>query len=432
MTEILSTEITDSTAFTGIFDILQEAVDIRLTREYEKGRLLGTNYSSVYLGSMESAIQQSVAYVLGRQSASAQADLLIVEALKADNEADLIEAQRLKVQAEVLLVKAETAKAIEAAKILGKELELAEQELLIKQQEVLIKIEQLELSKQQVITEAAKTQTDYPNRIAGTDLITGTMGAERDLITQRLATEVAQVGGYYSSNTHTFHPIDESLIQGILGNSITESKAKADLVREEQRLVTNKSYAEQARYKDVVDTPQGETFDVKGSIGAETALVREKQRLTTNESYATQSKYKDVVDTSDGYQLAVAGLAGAEIEKMASQNLAERTKFVDFYTEGVNNDPVQVTGSAGAQRDLLRQKIATETAQTSGSPSGVMGAQIALYGEQAAAFDKDQISKRYRTDADVWIARFVSDANNAGTVGSWADGTSVAQEEFVG
>ncbi len=76
MTAILITEITNGTiSGTGAFDELMKAVTAHLEDQYNKGRITGTDYATVYLGSIQSAMAQAVQFVLGKQAADKQADL---------------------------------------------------------------------------------------------------------------------------------------------------------------------------------------------------------------------------------------------------------------------------------------------------------------------------------------------------------------------
>jgi hypothetical protein len=60
----------------GIFDDLMEAVNTHLAAQFNLGRLTGTDYATVYLGAIQSSLQNSVQFVLGRQQADKQADLI--------------------------------------------------------------------------------------------------------------------------------------------------------------------------------------------------------------------------------------------------------------------------------------------------------------------------------------------------------------------
>ena len=73
----------------GVFDDVMETVNKHLDAQYKLGRITGTDYATVYLGAMQSALQQAVAFVLGKD--------------KTNSEILLIDAQELKVDAETAL-----------------------------------------------------------------------------------------------------------------------------------------------------------------------------------------------------------------------------------------------------------------------------------------------------------------------------------------
>lgn len=64
---------------TGVFDDLMEAVNAHLDAQYNLGRLTGADYATVYLGAIQSSLQNSVQFVLGKQQADKQADLLATQ-----------------------------------------------------------------------------------------------------------------------------------------------------------------------------------------------------------------------------------------------------------------------------------------------------------------------------------------------------------------
>ena len=70
MPTIAITEITQGTLTgTGVFDKLMASVTAHLDDQYSKGRITGAEYATVYLGAVQSAMQQSVSFVLGEQQA---------------------------------------------------------------------------------------------------------------------------------------------------------------------------------------------------------------------------------------------------------------------------------------------------------------------------------------------------------------------------
>lgn len=89
---------------TGAFDVLMRANKAHLESEYQKNRIKGPEYSTVYLGSLESVMQTALQFLLNKD--------------KADLEAQLIQAQIEKVNAEIDLVKQQTANAAIEAEVL--------------------------------------------------------------------------------------------------------------------------------------------------------------------------------------------------------------------------------------------------------------------------------------------------------------------------
>ena len=56
----------------GVFDKLMMAVNGNISIQYETGRLTGSEYSNVYLGSMQSVIAESMKFILNKKSVEKQ------------------------------------------------------------------------------------------------------------------------------------------------------------------------------------------------------------------------------------------------------------------------------------------------------------------------------------------------------------------------
>lgn len=63
-----------SATYTGIFDVLMEAVNQQIYKQWEANRITGTDYANVYLGAMQTVLQQSVQFALNAETAGLQAD----------------------------------------------------------------------------------------------------------------------------------------------------------------------------------------------------------------------------------------------------------------------------------------------------------------------------------------------------------------------
>lgn len=80
-TDIVVSDLTNSTGVTngvadgtGVFDKLMNTVNSYLDDQYTRGRLKGTDYANVLLGSIQSVVAQSMQYLLQEQLTEAQVD----------------------------------------------------------------------------------------------------------------------------------------------------------------------------------------------------------------------------------------------------------------------------------------------------------------------------------------------------------------------
>ena len=79
-TEISLNDLTNGTIVSqewqgaGVFDVLIAAVNKNIEIQFSKGRITGSNYADVYLGSMQAVLQQSVEFLLRKDLTEAQID----------------------------------------------------------------------------------------------------------------------------------------------------------------------------------------------------------------------------------------------------------------------------------------------------------------------------------------------------------------------
>jgi mannose-1-phosphate guanylyltransferase len=94
MTDIAITDLTSGSlddnndwSGTGVFDKLIEAVNKNIEGQYNKGRISGSDYANVYLGSMQSVLTQSIAYVLQEKLTEEELKVLYVDRILKDKQA---------------------------------------------------------------------------------------------------------------------------------------------------------------------------------------------------------------------------------------------------------------------------------------------------------------------------------------------------------
>lgn len=81
---------------TGVFDVLMRSIDSHLDKQYISGRIKGSDYATVYLGALQTVLQQSIAFVLAEQKAEKELDLLDEQILASTNDRAIKSAQSAK------------------------------------------------------------------------------------------------------------------------------------------------------------------------------------------------------------------------------------------------------------------------------------------------------------------------------------------------
>ena len=77
MTTIAVTDLTQSTLEgTGVFDVLMRANKAHLEAEFNKNRIKGAEYATVYLGSLTQVMQTALQFLLTKEKTDLEAQLL--------------------------------------------------------------------------------------------------------------------------------------------------------------------------------------------------------------------------------------------------------------------------------------------------------------------------------------------------------------------
>lgn len=161
MTTLAISTLTEATTEgTGVFDVLMRANKAHLEAEFNKNRIKGPEYATVYLGSLTQVLQTSVQFLLAGEKLDLEKQLLEQQILLAQVEVIKANALVKQTEAQTELVKQQTANLIaEGLNIpkqgdlldaqalhTSKQAAIAEQEILVKQQQVLIAKEELKVA----------------------------------------------------------------------------------------------------------------------------------------------------------------------------------------------------------------------------------------------------------------------------------------------
>ena len=113
MSDIKITDLTNKTTGavgTGVFDVIAESVKLHLQEEFSEGKITGAEYATVYLGALQSTLQQSMTFLLSEQEASKKIELLEQQILEAQERIDLVIAQTAKAYEDIDASRAKTAR----------------------------------------------------------------------------------------------------------------------------------------------------------------------------------------------------------------------------------------------------------------------------------------------------------------------------------
>ena len=101
VTPIVVADLTEATLHGGgVFDLLMRASKEHLEQEFQKNRIKGGEYSSVYLGSLTAVLQQAVQFLLSKDKAANEAALVEAQIRLADAQVALAAQQLLNTKAE--------------------------------------------------------------------------------------------------------------------------------------------------------------------------------------------------------------------------------------------------------------------------------------------------------------------------------------------
>jgi hypothetical protein len=218
MSEITINDLTEvSTQGEGVFDKLMSSVQLRLNDEFEKGRINGTDYSTVFLGGMNTVLGQSIQFVLQKDISTNQALLLAaqIEQTKAQElntikDTELKDKQIQIADIEIQLKTKQLDQMDAQLELLQQQVLISFEELAIKRKEldrIIIEIERLQVEKElmlqnklkvsaEVLLINEKTKSEKAQTVDVIDgvPVVGVIGKQKELY-------VAQKDGFANDNT---------------------------------------------------------------------------------------------------------------------------------------------------------------------------------------------------------------------------------------
>lgn len=277
-TKVDITDLTHaSVAGNGVFDVLMRAVNAHLQKEWSANRLKGTEYSTVYLGALESTMNASLQFLLARDKTNAELDILKQQLVNLKvEEANAIKqglqlvaqtAQTTQQTSNLLLeagniTKQGTVLTNQAAQIAQETIKSAAQTSLITKQELQVVAETLNVPKQGQLIDANRLQTEAQTTIANTQ-------SAQDLLVKQA--QVVSMG------------------------KDDEVKVKQALQIAAQTSLTNKQ--ELQVVAETLNVPkQGELIDAQKNVQTQQKLNLEAQKLNIPKEGALVDAQKSLTD----------------------------------------------------------------------------------------------------------------------------------------
>ena len=430
----------------GVFDLLMKSVKTHLNEEYNASRIRDEDFATVYLGSLQSAMQQAVQYQMGKdqleinwEKTQVELDLIAQKILTEKGQVENV-ADGLIGQQQALLDKQNTHQTQETV-LLGHKIN-TELGQVIDMSTGLIGKQQLQLAEEtKLVTEKISTEEAQT-----TDITTGILGRKQAIMTQEVLVAEQEVLVAQQKVLESVQAVQKSIKEvELLVEKINSEKAQTndeadgilglqqDLLAKQLleldaqiNLLEAKVATEDAQTQDGADGIMGQMIEKSKAE----ALLMEAKYLTEQAQTTTAIKKVDGTPAAefDGYMYEQIEYMKAQAEKMANDSLLTYQKLA---TEAANTgntfkdkDGTEITldlptgseeapitgGLMGqqmlkiiAEKELLAQKKASEEGQIEDMTGGVLGKQQALYEAQKEGF--------YR-DAEQKAAKIVSQAYN--------------------
>ncbi len=192
---------------TGVFDVMMRSVQAHVVNEGQSGRITGTEYANVYLGSLQTAMTHGMELLFGKDKLTLELQMLEIQRDRAQIEKETAEVQQALMQAQVSKIGVEMELAeLEKLKITADTARIDAQSALLARQEANGEKEGLVLDAQ-----ACKLKAEY-------DLIlqqVAKAAEETGLLAQKTVSEQAQ----------TQNVADET---SVIGRQLNLYQAQAD------------------------------------------------------------------------------------------------------------------------------------------------------------------------------------------------------------
>lgn len=330
---------------TGIFDVMMKAFTAHIETQSTKGRISSADYAKVYLGGVQTIMEQSIQFLMNKDRSYWDA-LLVQQNIK------LARAQEVRARADIEIAKAAIQQSYYEASLsklkayaARNEYAKTKMDLVTGYNEILTSEQQMKLIHEQVDTARAQTKETLQD---GTPIL-GLMDQERIYKEAQIAQmeeqgaltrEQVDVNRAQTKNTLS----DGSSVAGILADEKQLKKAQAQMANEQYELA-------RAQIRDTLSTGD----PIKGMAAVDKAIKLAQKGLTEEQHDAARAQTKDTLNNG----APVTGIMQYEKDLKAAQAklVLEQYESQRGQTMGTRSDGMAVIGLIGAQTDLYKQQV---------------------------------------------------------------------------
>jgi hypothetical protein len=368
----------DTTAGTGIFDVLMSTVDAHIQKQFDENRLSGAEFAKVYTAAIQATLTQSVQYLTAFQ----QSELLAAQALtevKKSEDGGLIDLEKRKLQEEIDLVIAQTAAAYEGVKA----------------------------SEQDTVRRNSKNTKEVIKIDMETDLVVQETLDFKSEITRREERFVKQQLDLDQNITIKVTQIDEiekasQLKAGQTEEIVKESARRDDMLVNELLDIAQSTALKAKQVTEIsAESERKDDMLVKQLLDVTQSTALTASQIDEIESESTRKDAKQVKELLDiAASTALKEGQTEEISTESTRKEAIKTSQVGVATSTVSKDTAQIN----------------ELATDSGRKTSESSAKVTLMGKQADGFDHDAKTKLLKQMTEMFSVGYAVKSNGEVTI----------------
>lgn len=146
-------------AGTGVLDVMLQTMRVHLSDQFDKERIRGTEYATVYLGAYQSTLEAAINFLLAKQRQGLELKQLEAQISLADAQISLTATQEAQIRDQMQKTPYEIQILASQVTLAEKQIEQADKQLELLDAQIQVQLKQLDLLAEQV--EQAKAQSAY-------------------------------------------------------------------------------------------------------------------------------------------------------------------------------------------------------------------------------------------------------------------------------